>query len=664
LTYTELLGGAYKTRTLVSAAQRCLNLYLEKTPVSRTAGTGEPTPNSHNVTPGTRRLSVAPQERIRALYRATSGKLYGVAGQDLYYISPDWVWHQVGHIQPSKPSTAVPRTTPVSIVDSGIDAVLVDGTSDGWHWNPQDNTGWARLTDDGFKGSQRVEYLDTFFILSEPDSPRWYVSGSGATTFAGDDVVSRAAFGDNSVAVVASRRSLTLIGNVSTEFWANTGGGGLGTTTSGTEVNVFPFSITANYHDVGCAAVYSIAKISDVILWLAQDVAGNCTVVAASGFTVTRVSTHSIETEFSTYSNIADATGYCYQQQGHQFYVLNFTEADKTWVYDIITGEWHERCWLDANGNEHRHRGNYCAFAYGKIVVGDWETGDLYQLDLNTYTDATPGGSGNGPIKRLRSFPHMIDTGMNKRVFYRTLIANMAVGTSKNTQASETVVDTSFVAADGTLLESYSNVADTNGHFIKIIGQGQVVDDSFIATDSGITAYQTATPPTVNNYAVQFTVDLTDGTLKPPPGSYMFAIGRGINLNQGYRAAVTSTGTAYTIDLTVLPATVSVLTLPLGAMMDGGFRVTLDMQGTGISVAVQRMADQLWLDHVGAWTPIKVTAIRTTDHTYVGPGLVFFGGNWLQTPTVGPPPAAMMAGFTGLVFEDDFTDPGTISPTP
>jgi hypothetical protein len=43
---------------------------------------------------------------------------------------------------------------------------------------------------------------------------------------------------------------------------------------------------------------------------------------------------------------------------------------------------------------------------------------------------------------------------------------------------------------------------------------------------------------------------------------------------------------------------------------------------------------------------------------------VFFGGNWLQTPTVGPPPAAMMAGFTGLVFEDDFTDPGTISPTP
>lgn len=629
MTYSDLLGGAYKTRTLVSAAQRCLNLYLERTPVSRFTGTGEPTPNAHNVTPGLKRLSVAPQERIRCLYRATSGKLYGVAGQDLYYISPDWVWHPIGHIQPSTPRLAVPRVNPVSIVDSGVDAILVDGTSDGWKWNPQDDTGWTRITDEGFYGSTRVDYLDTFFLLAKPASPIWYCSGSEATTFDPLDFSSKVAFGDNTVAVVAFHRVLAIIGVVSTEFWYNSGGGGSGALSN----NTFPFDITPSFHDIGCAAPYSIAKINDTLFWLAQDVSGNATVVAASGYNITRISTHSIETEFSTYTNIADAVGFCYQQQGHQFYVISFTEADKTWVYDITTTEWHERCWLDAAGHEHRHRANCCAHAYGKIVVGDWETPDLYQLDMNSFTDAIPGGTGSGPIKRLRSFPHMIDTALNRRVFYKTLIANMAVGTSKNVALSETVVDTSFVAANGTPLESYNNTADTNGHFYKVAGQGQVVNGSFIATGAGVTAYQTVTSATVPNYSVQFTVDLTDESFFPPAGSNMWVIGRAYDLAHGYRAAVTSNGSALSVDLSVLPSA-PLAYLPLGAISPGGFRVTLSMQGSGISIAVQRWIDQLWLNHIGAWTPIKVSAITETDHTYASPSLVFFGGDWKQTPTV------------------------------
>jgi hypothetical protein len=77
---------------------------------------------------------------------------------------------------------------------------------------------------------------------------------------------------------------------------------------------------------------------------------------------------------------------FTYQQLGHTFYVLIFPTADATWVFDIGEGLWHERTWIDDSGFEHRIRANDCAAAYGIIVVGDWETGALYQWDLTKFT--------------------------------------------------------------------------------------------------------------------------------------------------------------------------------------------------------------------------------------------------------------------------------------
>jgi hypothetical protein len=55
-------------------------------------------------------------------------------------------------------------------------------------------------------------------------------------------------------------------------------------------------------------------------------------------------------------------------------------------------------------------------------VIGDWQNGNLYALDLDVFTD-------NGqPIKRARSFPHLLADG--RRVFYRELVADLETGTS------------------------------------------------------------------------------------------------------------------------------------------------------------------------------------------------------------------------------------------
>jgi len=619
--YVQLESGAYQSRTLVSAAQRSLNLYLEKAPDS----TGEPSPVAHNVTPGLVRLSVAPQQRIRGLYRSTQAKLYGVAGQDLYYISPDWAWNHIGHIQPSSPTDAVARTTPVSMIDNGADAILVDGTLDGYKWNPQTNDGFTRITDDGFYGSIRADYIDTFYVLAKPGTPVWYCSGSMAATFDSLDFASKSAMADNCVAVVPLHRSLFAIGVTSTELWYNSGGGGSGSLTN----NTFPFEILPQFHEVGCAAPYSIAKVSDSLLFLGQDVAGNCMVMMGSGYEIKRISTHAIETELSKYSRIDDATGFTYQMQGHVVYQLNFTEADKTWCFDLTTGQWFEKCWLDTNGIEHRHRANCAAFCYNTNTVGDWETGDLYKFDNTAFTDATPQGVGSGPIKRLRSFPHLIDTQLNRRIFYKTLIANMAVGTSQNAASTETIVETSFDATDGTLLEDYVNTSDVNGKFVKVSDdEGQVVNDAFVAVDSSASvAYRTATAPISTSYAVSFVAATTVAGIAPTAGSSLWVMARAMTVDNGYRAAIVSDGTNLSVKLTATPIHPLLAAVAIGAP-SGSYRVTLDVNGDAITVAVQRDSDNTWLNPQGIWVPLKTPAISVLDESFPAPGQIFFGGDW------------------------------------
>ncbi|MOA34001.1 hypothetical protein D3C78_1553440 [compost metagenome] len=53
-------------------------------------------------------------------------------------------------------------------------------------------------------------------------------------------------------------------------------------------------------------------------------------------------------------------------------------------------------------------------------LVGDWENGKLYEMKLDVYQDD------DQPIRRVRSFPHMLDE--SNRVMYRELVAAMEVG--------------------------------------------------------------------------------------------------------------------------------------------------------------------------------------------------------------------------------------------
>jgi hypothetical protein len=228
----------------------------------------------------------------------------------------------------------------------------------------------------------RAAYQDGFGIINQPgtgfifqsdllDLSSWPALQFGESS--GDP--------DNVVSVAQIIREIWVIKELHSEIWYNAG------------TPNFAFALLPGpYIEIGIEAVESLAQSGESLYWLGRNSSGERIVVQTRGHDARRISTHALETAIGRYSSVTDANGYCYQQGGHVFYVLNFPTGDATWVYDVAAsaqlGEpvWHQRAAL-ASGLFHRHWGQYHATFAGKAVVGDYRNGNLYGLDLDTLTD-------------------------------------------------------------------------------------------------------------------------------------------------------------------------------------------------------------------------------------------------------------------------------------
>jgi hypothetical protein len=391
-----LTGGAYAAKSVIADAQRCVNLYAEQNPQDAAA------PFTYYPTPGLTLVSSPPVAgESRCIYTATNGKRFDVVGTDVYYVDASNVYTQIGVL-----ST---QSGVVSMADNGASVFLVDGSAIGYTINLENNV-FTVCNDSAFYGADRVEYVDGYFVFNQPKTQHFYISKFNDITFDSLDIASKSTYADNLVTLAVMHREIWLFGELTTEVWYNTGASDF---TFGRMPGVFI--------EHGCAAKHSVAKIDLALFWLSKDLQGQGCVFAGRNYAAERVSTHALEQEFLTYSRIDDAIGFSYLQGGHAFYVLTFPTANKTWCFDTATGQWHQRGYLEADGSISRHRMNCYSFNGGQNLVGDWETGNVYALDPDAYTD-----NGN-PILCLRSFPHISGSDGN-RVLFRQFIADMEVG--------------------------------------------------------------------------------------------------------------------------------------------------------------------------------------------------------------------------------------------
>lgn len=375
--FPGFIGPSYTSQSVNVDCQRCVNLYPEMNEL----GTGKEREVASLVsTPGLRLLVTLPESPVRGIHAASNGELYAVGGNKLYSISSAWVATELGELDTS--------TGHVSMADNGTYVVLVDGT-DGFTWNMSTDT-FAEITDENFLGADQVTYQDGYFIFNNPGTGQFYISGLNDVTFDGADIATAEGSPDELVGLISSNQNIYLFGKQSIEVFYNSGDAD------------FPFTRTQGAMiEAGCAAAFSIAKVDGALHWVGRDSGGYGFVYRLDGYQARRISTPAIETVIRNVATgeIEDARAWTYQQGGHAFYCLNLPGVDSTWCYDSSTGLWHERTYLGLWGFE-RHRVDCHSVAFGENVVGDYNSGKIYALDVDKYTD-------NGTaIVRIRTAPH------------------------------------------------------------------------------------------------------------------------------------------------------------------------------------------------------------------------------------------------------------------
>ena len=399
---TPILGSSYVARSINAADNRMVNLYPEATP------DGGKTAAFLTRCPGLEFLQTIGTGPIRALWAHQTN------GSDFYVVSGNEVYKLDGMTAAPTFLGNVTGTGPVSIADNGTQLFFACNP-DSYIYNEVTNV-FQQITDPDFPGAVTVGYLDGYFVFTEPDSQRvWVTSIFEGTQIDALDFASAEGSPDGLVGLIVDHREAWLFGTDSVEVWYDAG------------LADFPLArIQGAFNEIGCVATFSIAKLDNGLFWLGTDARGQGIVYRANGYTGTRVSTHAVEYAIAQYGNLADAIAYTYQQEGHAFYVLTFPTGNATWVYDVATGAWHERAGWD-NGAFMRHRSNcQCNFG-GNIVVGDYENGNIYRFNLDVFAD-------NGGIQKwLRSW-RALPTGQNnlKRTAHHSLQLDCQSGVGLN----------------------------------------------------------------------------------------------------------------------------------------------------------------------------------------------------------------------------------------
>lgn len=400
-----LLGNPYTGQSIVANAQRAINLYGEKN-----TNPDLPFPFTWYQTPGSALFAAANNpDAVRCTYRTSIGTAYVVIGSGVYSLASNGALTIIGNIAGS------PNQCYIS--DNGLVAVLVDGSTTGYAIDLNSNA-FGVIIDPSFYGADFVVYLDTFFVFNRPNTDQFYISLSvvdfalltTGTSFDPLDIAAKSGSSDPIVSILTVHQELWLVGTLTTEVWIGTGA-----------ADFFFQRVQGAYIQHGCIAKYSAANQDIIAFWLMQDRQGKNVVVQGVGYDVKEISTPRIVKEFNSYSTTADAIGFCFQINDHAFYALIFPTANKSWLYDLTTGFWCEWAFTDNQGQLNRHRANCCMFAFDKIIVGDFSTGQLFYLSVDLFQD-------NGaPITNIRSFAQLLSDG--DRVSYRQFIAMMEVGT-------------------------------------------------------------------------------------------------------------------------------------------------------------------------------------------------------------------------------------------
>ena len=332
-------------------------------------------------------------EACRGMYRTAGGRVFQVAGATLYELLQNGTRESIGNI--GTPSG------PVGMSDNGNHLVILDGGK-GYTFDFTTEV-LAEIADVEFPaGAKQVAFIDGYFLTYDPGTlfVRWSELLDG-TAWPMLNRTSAYASPDEVTAVIANGRELWALGPLSAQVFYSTG-----------EADQQFAPVQSVALDVGTDAPQSIAVARDSVIFVGAGKDGHGRVFRSSGYSLSPVSTRGIEGILSDAGDLSGSVAHIHSFNGHTFYVLTVAAAEKTVVYDVDLGEWHERAWMDPDTGElKRWRGTYGCFAFGKQFIGDSNGNAVYRLSSDHWKDEKPDKSGEWSIKRRRTMPHITADG-------------------------------------------------------------------------------------------------------------------------------------------------------------------------------------------------------------------------------------------------------------
>jgi len=355
----QFATNSYTSNSLPLSAQRCVNAYAEREPPPPG---GAKSPIAVFGAPGLTAFAICGTGPVRGMH-VMGGLLYVVSGQTLYSVSSTGVVTTLGG--------AVTGNGVVSMADNGTQLCIVNGTN-GYIYSV--SLGFVVISDPNFHAANVVTFFDNVFVFNWAGTNKFFISNTldglnyNGLAFGSAEVTSA-----NLFSVVNQQETLLLFSGDHTETWYDAGA-----------VNMPFLRVDGATIERGCAAALTTVKEDNSVFFL-----GNDLIFYRLNITQpVRVSTHAIEDAWQSYSTVSDAFAFSYTFEGHKFVVITFPTANKTWVYDISTGLWHERESLDMNNRTYgRWRGNCYAQCYNHGLVGDQFSGAIGYLDRVNFTE-------------------------------------------------------------------------------------------------------------------------------------------------------------------------------------------------------------------------------------------------------------------------------------
>ena len=225
---------------------------------------------------------------------------------------------------------------------------------------------------------QTIAFSDGFFVALIQNSQTLQVSSllnGSATGWSPLNFTVVSEYADQIIAMLVDHRQVWLWGPKQTVPYFDAG------------APIFPYlPAPGGFIEQGIIAPASPVKLDNSVMWIGGDDRGYGIAWRANGYLPTRISNHALETEWQSFPTCTDAIGYSFQDRGHSIAHWLFPSGGKAYRYDVATGLWHNATY-NQSGLPVAHL-SICHFmAFGKHLVGDRQSGNVYEMSPKYLTD-------------------------------------------------------------------------------------------------------------------------------------------------------------------------------------------------------------------------------------------------------------------------------------